>query len=58
MFYLNIDIISSNIVFNIFLYFREVEIIRYFFKRFLNFLIPIGVFCFVVDLKDLILGTN
>ena len=58
MFYLNINIISNNIVFNIFLYPREVKVIRYLLKYFLNSLIPTGAFRFIVDLKDLALGTN
>ena len=58
MFYPNIDIISNNIVFNIFPYSREVEVIRYLFKYFFNSLIPTKVFYFIVDLKDLILSIN
>ena len=58
MFRPNIDIIFSNIVLNIFPYPREVEITRYLFKYFLNSLIPTRAFYFIVDLKDLILGTN
>ena len=56
VFYSNIYIILSDIVFNIFLYPREVEVIRYFLERFLNSLIPAGVFYFVVDPKDLVSG--
>ena len=58
MFYPNINIIFNNIVLNIFLYPKEVEVIRYFLKYFLNSLIPTGAFYFIIDLKDLILGTN
>ena len=58
MFCPNIDIISNNIVFNIFLYFREVEVIKYFFKYLFNSLIPIRAFYFIVDFKDLVLGIN
>ena len=58
MFYFNIDIILSNIILNIFLYFREVEVIRYLFKYLFNSLIPIRAFYFIIDLKDLILSTN
>ena len=58
MFYSNIDIIFSNIVLNVFLYFKEVEVIRYFFKYLFNLLIPIRAFYFIVDLKDLILDIN
>ena len=58
VFYSNINIVSNNIVFNIFLYFREVEVIRYLLKYLFNFLIPIKAFRFIVDLKDLVLDTN
>ena len=58
MFYFNIYIILSNIILNIFLYFKEIEVIKYFFKYFLNFLIFTKVFYFIVDLKDFILNTN
>ena len=58
VFYLDINIISNNIVLNIFLYPKKVEITRYLLKYLLNFLIPTRAFCFIVDLKDLILGIN
>ena len=53
MFYFDIDIALSNIVLNIFLYLRKIEVIRKFFKCFLNPLITTGAFYFIVYLKDL-----
>ena len=58
MFCSNINIILSNIIFNIFLYSREIEVIRYFLKYFFNSLIPTRAFYFIVDLKDFILSIN
>ena len=58
MFYSNIDIIFNNIVLNIFLYPKEVEVIKYLLKYLLNSLIPTRALCFIIDLKDLILNIN
>ena len=56
MFYFNIYIILNNIILDIFLYPREIEVIRYFFKYFLNFLIPTRAFRFIVNFKNLFLS--
>ena len=58
MFRSNANIILSNIVFDIFPHPREIEVVRYLFKCLLNFLMPTRAFCFIVDLKDFVLGIN
>ena len=44
-------------ILNIFLYPKEVEIIKYFLKYLLNSLIPIRAFYFIVNLENLSLST-
>ena len=49
--------ILYNIVFNIFLYSREVEFLRYLFKCLFNPLVPTRAFYFIVNFKDFPLST-
>ena len=58
VFYFNINIILSNIVFDVFLYSKEIEIIRYFLKYLFNFLIPIRAFYFIINFINFVLGIN
>ena len=57
MFYSNIDIILSDIILNIFLYSRKIEVFRYFFKYFFYSLISIKDFIFIVNFKNFSLNT-
>ena len=58
VFHSNINIVLSNIIFNIFLYPREIEIIRYFLKYLFNSLMPTKAFYFVINFINFILGIN
>ena len=57
MFYIDINIIFYNIVFNIFLYPREVKFLGYFLKYLFNSLILARAFYFIVNFKDFSLST-
>ena len=57
MFSIDIYIILYDIIFNVFLYPREIKFLRYFLERLFNPLISIRAFRFIVNLKDFPLST-
>ena len=52
MFYIDIYIIFYNIIFNIFLYLREIEFLRYLLKRLFDSLMSTRAFRFIINSKD------